>query len=184
MERITLSNRQEQEVKTILVVGVVNRDSIKKGVSVIPESELNNGRYTFFEIDTADKETHEFVMQTYATYKINVIVHRLNHGYHYFGDRVPIQTWREWYELLKPLNKDYPPLTLRVTRKRDNELWCKPEYVQNNDQDKANWVKAVLYFLNRELRFENTSTLWNSVKRCGLEKYFKVVVYPVEVVQS
>ena len=167
----------EQELtKKVWVAGVVNRDP------TIPKGIENADRYTFFEIDTPDIKTHEFVLQTYQKFGIDVCSIRCGQGYHYFGDKVSIIIWREWYAILKPLNDKYPPLTLRITKKRDNEIWEKSVYHQNKNP-MPNWAKAVMHFLNKEYRHENDNYIKTSMQRCGLHKYWKCVTYQVEVKQ-
>lgn len=167
-------SEQETQTKKVWVGGVVNRDP------KIPKGTPNADRYTFFEIDTPDLRTHEFVLKIYQNFGINVCSIRCGQGYHYFGDVVNIQTWREWYEVLKPLNEKYPPLTLRITKKRENEVWEKSIY-HNFKSEMPNWAKAICHFLNKELRHENDTWIKTAMERCGLSKYWRCVTYQVEI---
>src|SRR5689334_2058579 len=103
----------EQAVKTPLkenevwVAGVVN---VIPGLS---KEEARLQRYAFFEIDTTDENVFNFVLESYKKHDINLISQRIGQGYHFFGDLMPIESWKEWYLEVRELNKQYPPLTLR-----------------------------------------------------------------------
>lgn len=137
--------------------------------------------YTFFELDTTDPVQHEFVLNQYKKFGIDVISQRIGKGYHYFGNTINIENWRKWYKDLKPLNPDFPTLTLRVTRKSGKEVWDRPQYIQNNAKPE-NWARALMHFLNKEQNYHNSTDIHKAMNHCGLPKYFKCVVYDVEVV--
>lgn len=155
----------------------------KKFVGGIVRISPEKGRdfpYTFFELDTVDQTQHEFVLNQYKKFNIDVIYQRVGKGYHYFGNMVDIQIWREWYADLKPLNPDFPTITLRITRKTIKETWEKPVYIMATSEP-LNWAKALMHFLSKEKIFENSTNIHTAMKHCGLPKYFKCVVYDVEV---
>ena len=166
------------EIKDFVwVAGVVNRDPEQ------PRGNPSLPRYTFFEIDTTDINIHNAVLFVYQKFNINVCSHRIGQGYHYFGDKVPMTIWREWYKLLEPFNKDFPPLTLRISKKKDSEVFDKPIWHNFNPQftDRPNWAKAILYYLYKVVRDENPDNLKLSMAKCGLHKYWKCVTYKVEI---
>lgn len=135
--------------------------------------------YTFFELDTTDPIQHQTVLNQYEKFNIDLVYQRVGKGYHYFGGMVDVQVWREWYKDLKPLNPDFPTLTLRITRKFGTEIWEKPVYVEAQSRP-LNWAKALMHFLSNEKHFANSSNIHSAMNHCGLPKYFKCVVYDVE----
>lgn len=136
--------------------------------------------YAFFELDTTDQVQHDFVLNQYRKFHISVVMQRVGKGYHYFGQPVHIDTWRQWYKDLKPLNPDFPTLTLRVTRKSGHETWERPEYI-GMGTNPSDWSRALMHFLNKEQKFQNSTDIHSAMNHCGLPKYFKCVVYDVEV---
>jgi hypothetical protein len=136
--------------------------------------------YTFFELDTIDQAQHDTVLNQYKKFNLDVIVQRVGKGYHYFGAPTDISIWREWYKDLKPLNPDFPTITLRITRKSGKEVWEKPVYIEAQSKP-LNWSKALMHFLNNEKDYKNSTDIHAAMKHCGLHKYFKCVVYDVEV---
>lgn len=147
------------------VAGVVNVNQINK-----------NEPYTFFEIDTPDEQVKQKILAVYRKWNIDVIEHRIGKGYHFFGNAIDRSIWRDWYAELKPLNPKYPPLTLRITRKYIGEAFERPVYHEAQNIV-PNWSKAIMHFLNKEMRGLNDTNLKKSTHDCGLHKYFTVVVY-------
>lgn len=135
--------------------------------------------YTFFEIDVIDEKTFNQVLVNYERFNIDVVSHRIGKGYHFFGGNTDRQIWKEWYSKIKHLNLKYPPLTLRITRKFDDEIFERPVYHEAQSKP-LDWSRSLMYFLNKELRRENSTNLHESMNRCSLSKYFKVVVYPLD----
>lgn len=149
------------------VAGVVRFDPIRGP----------NFPYTFFEIDTRDESVKDFVISIYKKYNIDVISHKVGQGFHFFGGQVDLTIWRDWYAELKHLNEKYPPLTLRITKKFDTEIFEKPVYYEAKGLE--NWARSIMHFLNKEIKRQNSTNLWTSTNSCGLNKWFKVVVYPL-----
>jgi hypothetical protein len=137
-----------------------------------------NEPYTFFEIDTTDEKIRDAVLGIYKKYNLDVIEHRIGKGYHFFGGHVDRSIWREWYSELKPLNPKYPPLTLRVTKKFEGEIFERPVYHEAQNIV-PHWSKAVMHFLNKTIRNENDNYIKEAMRVCGLHKYFKCVVYNI-----
>lgn len=134
--------------------------------------------FCFFEIDTIAENTHQFVLESYKKYNVDVISQRIGKGYHYFGGVLSREIWKDWYASIKELNIDYPPLTLRITRKFDDEVFEKPLYHEAQSVV-PNWSKAVMHFLNKEKDFKNDSNIRKAIYACGIPKYFKETVYPI-----
>lgn len=153
------------------------------GIVKISPEKGKDYPYTFFELDTTDPVLHNFVLNQYRLFCINVVFQRVGKGYHYFGDMTHIETWRKWYKDLKPLNPDFPTLTLRVTRKSGKEVWERPIYMESVHiaANPPNWARALMHFLNKEQSYTNSTDIHTAMKHCGLPKYFKCVVYDVEV---
>lgn len=158
-----------QPVKTF-VAGVVNIDPKVSG----------NHPHAFFEIDTTDTSVRDYVLSIYHKYNLDVVEHRIGKGWHFFGNKVDRQIWIEWYSELKKLNPSYPPLTLRISKKFAGEVFERPIY-HEAQESVPNWSRALMSFMNKVIRDQNSDNLWVAVNNAGLPKYFKCVVYPVEV---
>jgi len=155
----------------------------KKWVAGVVNQEPRLGPnfpYTFFEIDTKEQKVHDYVLSVYKKYNLDVIEHVIGKGTHFFGSTTDRQIWREWYSELKSINEKYPPLTLRITKKFSNELFERPIYHEAQSKP-LDWSRSLMHFLNKEIKGKNRSDLHFSMNDCGLPKYFKTVVYPVEV---
>ena len=141
-------------------------------------------RYCYADIDTPNKEYANAVLEIFKKYNVTCIIQRVGKGFHAIGDFVDYDLWYKIRTETKPYcDPLWPPHCIRISRKRNDEVWEKPEYYQNNNNQKPNWCKAVLYFLCREMRFENEASLRTAMKRCGLDKYFVTTVYTVELKQ-
>ena len=136
--------------------------------------------YTFFEVDTVEESVHSFILETYHKFNIDVVSQRVGKGYHYFGNNTDRQIWREWYGTIKHFNIKWPPLTLRITKKIPDEVFERPVY-HEAQYVLLNWCRALMHFLNKEIRHENSTNLHSAMNDCGLSKYFKCVLYKVEL---
>lgn len=164
-----MSCEQPNTIKVKRLVGGIVRISPELG---------KDFPYAFWELDTLDRKQYDYVLEQYARFNLDVVVHRVGKGYHFFGGSLDMQVWREWYATLKHLNPDFPTLTLRITRKFGDETWERPVYIEAQSVI-PNWSKALMSFLNKEQRFANQLNIHNAMKACGLPKYFKCVVYDV-----
>lgn len=160
----------QTQIKRIWVGGAVN----------INQQLGRDFPHTFFEIDTADKTIHEVVLTVYKKHNLDVISQRVGKGYHYFGGHADRQLWKEWYSDLKHFNPLYPPLTLRITKKFIDEVWERPVFHEAKEVV-PNWSKAVMSFLNKSIGGTNNVNIHKAMNHAGLPKYFRCVVYPVEV---
>lgn|SRR5574337_339175 len=158
-----------QDGKTY-VAGVVNIDPKVSG----------SFPHTFFELDTTDINVRDKVLGIYKKYNLDVVEHRIGKGWHFFGNKVDRQIWIEWYSELKDLNPLYPPLTLRISKKFPTEVYERPIYHEAQEVV-PNWSRSLMSFMNKVIRGENSTNLWSAINHVGLTKWFKCVVYPVEV---
>jgi len=134
--------------------------------------------YAFFEIDIIDQKIHDFVISVYQKYNLNCISHRVGKGWHFFGDTVERTIWVDWKNELQHLNPKYPPLTLRISKKPMDVTFERPVWYGDKNAI-PNWAKATMHYLNKEIKGENHTDLWQSMYNCNLETYFKLTVYPV-----
>lgn len=143
--------------------------------------QVSNQPYTWFELDTVDESVHQKALSVYSKWGIDLVEHRIGKGYHLFGNKVDRSIWAEWYAELKPLNPKYPPLTLRVTRKFEGEVFERPVYHEAQNIT-PNWSKALMHFLEKERKHLNSTDIVKAMRDCGLHKYWKCVIYPIEQV--
>ena len=151
----------------IIVGGIVAKD-----VKEEPRTPAI-ARHALFEIDTIDPKVHEFILSVYKNCGISVLVHPCGAGYHYFGEVVAIELWREWYKALKPLNPTWPPQTLRITRKRQDERWGTTEFFKYSDNEPI-WIKSLVKFLDNNIFVKE-----ESIDTKELSKYWKIIYYYV-----
>lgn len=158
-----------QTVKTF-VAGVVNIDPRVSG----------NHPHCFFEIDTTDTKVRDYVLSVYKKYNLDVVEQRLGQGFHFLGNKTDRQIWIEWYSELKKINPKYPPLTLRISKKFDTEVYERPIYHEAQEVV-PNWSRALMSFMNKVIKGTARDNLWAALNQAGCPKYFKCVVYNVEV---
>lgn len=161
-----------QELKPKFVAGIVDVDSS------LSKEKARDNPYAFWEIDTTDPIIHKLVIDTYTKYGIDFIEHRIGKGYHYFGDKISRETWRDWHKDINHTNEKFPALTLRISKKYQDEVFERPVY-HKVKYDPSNWARALMFYLNKELRGENSTNLHKSMESCSLQKYFITVVYPL-----
>jgi hypothetical protein len=136
--------------------------------------------YAFWEIDTTDEKAHQQVLDVYKKFEIDMCSQRVGKGFHYFGEKVPRAIWKEWHEELINLvgNKKFPALTLRITRKFAEEVFERPVYHQVRDPPQDHH-RALMHFIVKEMKNQNSTYLERAAHDCGLDKYYKVVPYPL-----
>ena len=161
-----------QELKPKFVAGIVDVDP------TLDKEKARDNPYAFWEIDTIDEPTRKLVIDTYAKYKIDFVEHRIGKGYHQFGDKVSREVWKAWHDEIKHTNPKFPALTLRISKKYKDEVFERPQYYKNR-YDPSGWAKALMFYLNKEIRGENVTNLHDSMKSVSLQKYFVNVVYPL-----
>jgi predicted RNA-binding Zn-ribbon protein involved in translation (DUF1610 family) len=110
-----------------------------KGIYNLPLSDRRS-RYFFFELDSWDRKAFNLVRNTYLESGLCVYWHTTTNGYHFFNFKVlSQQRHTELVKLVKHLNPEYPPTTLRILANKweqELELWkngnieC-PSYTDN-----------------------------------------------------
>lgn len=161
-----------QELKPKFVAGIVDVDPS------LDKEKARDNPYAFWEIDTTDEAVRKLIIITYEKYKIDFIEHRIGKGYHYFGDKVSRETWRDWHQEIKHTNPKFPALTLRISKKYQDEVFERPAYYRVK-YDPSNWARALMFYLSKEIRGENSTNLHKAMEACSLQKYFTTVVYPL-----
>ena len=163
-----------QMIKPKFVAGVVDVDP-----NLTMEQNREN-HYAFWEIDTTDENTHNLVIETYTRFGIDFVSQRIGKGYHYFGEKIHYLKWKEWHnELIRLVgNKEFPALTIRITKKYPEEIFERPVYHQVNNPPSNNH-RALMHFLNKEMKGKNQWNHLDAAHNCGLDKYYKVVPYPL-----
>lgn len=147
------------------------------------EGERPKGGYVFFELDKPDQAYCDEVLQVYQEMKIPVLYMRIRRGWHFFGDIRPDEIKNALQRRLNHLNFDGSfNTTLRIKRKTKDEVFESPIY--QGPEPRPNWVKALNYFLNLEVKNEIKDYDYIA-KKCGLYKYFKpqeghnLIFYPL-----
>ena len=171
-----------QEVKTTVFVG-----GIYNWPAYLTKEERyknkNYDRYNWCDIDTTDPTYYDSVIQVFKKYKISCVGQRCGKGFHVWGDLVPFELWMKIWDEIRPFADPlWAPHTLRISKKRQSEVWERPIFYDFGTGLKP-WMKSVMSFLCKVLRNENSSNIYNAMHNCGLNKYFQVVCYPVELKQ-
>ena len=135
-------------------------------------------RYLFYDNDSTDIKFHFYVLHVYKKYGVDVVSQRIGQGYHYFGGLVKYQIYKQWWDELRKYNPKWPPHDIRITKKYDSEVFERPEYIRNS-QDPEPWARALMFFLNKEIRHENSTYHKKAMASCGLDKYFVTVTYTI-----
>lgn len=163
-----------QQLKPKFVAGIVITDPN------LSKEQARENPYAFWEIDSLDEKIHALVLKTYAKHDIDVVSHKLGKGWHYFGDKVTREKWKLLHDELVSFsgNEKFPALTLRISKKYRDEEFERPEY-HNNKYPPSNWARALMHYLNKEMKNENSTNLHQSMKDCSLQRYFICVVYPI-----
>lgn len=171
----------EQKTKEVWVAGIYNWP-----VSITKEERIKNPeypRYNWADIDTTNIENYDNVLAIFKKYSVSCIGMRCGKGYHVFGDEVPYELWKKiWLEIKPYLDPRWAPHTIRISKKRDDEVWERPVYY-NNGRTIQPWMKSVMSFICKALREENSQNLYYAMHKTGLDKYFQCIVYKVELKQ-
>lgn len=169
------------EVKRkIWIAGIYNWPA-----STTKEMRMNTdyARHNWCDIDVLEKERFNSVLAVFKKYEIDCVSQRLGKGWHFFGDLVPFDTWLKVWEEIKPYaDPRWAPHTMRVSKKGDDEVYEKPIYHKHKN-DPPKWSRALMSFLCKTIRNENSENLWNAMHQTGLHKYFQCTVYLIEMVQ-
>ena len=170
----------QESKKIVWVCGVYNWDV--KTTKEERHKNKNYDRYNWCDIDTIDIKYYESVIQVFKNHKVSCIGQRCGKGYHVWGDLVPFDLWLQIWDEIRPFaDPRWAPHTLRISKKRPNEIWEKAIFYDNSNSGMKPWMKSLLHFLGKELREENSTHLKKAMQRVGLNKYFECPVYPVEI---
>ena len=138
-------------------------------------------RHNWCDIDIDNIENYNAVLGVFKKYGIDVISQRVGRGWHFFGDLVDYDTWKLiWIEIKPYADQHWPPHTIRITKKRQDEVWERPIYHKHKN-DPQNWAKSLMSFLCKTLRNENSTNIWSAMHSVGLHKYLQCTVYGVEL---
>lgn len=140
-------------------------------------------RYNWCDIDTKDPQYLKNVLKVFENYKISCISQICGKGAHVWGDIVPFETWLKiWTEIKPYADPRWAPHTLRISKKRPDEIWERPVFHNFSGLLKPKpWMQALMSFLCKAMRGENSSNLKAAVHQVGLDKYFQCPTYPVEI---
>ena len=138
-------------------------------------------RHNWCDIDTDNIENYNAVLEVFKKYGIDVISQRVGRGWHLFGDLVDYDLWRSIWAEIKPFaDPMWAPHTLRLTKKRQDEIFMMPLFHKNREEPKP-WMRSLMSFLCKVTRYENSTNLYSAMHHVGLDKYFQVTVYLVEL---
>jgi hypothetical protein len=103
-------------------------------------------KLVLFEIDELDGITWHRITAQYAKYNLDVVIHRSGMGWHWISPtEVTLQTWMQFMDELKDVNKKCPMQTLRLLPNKypnEDKVWymhielhsCKLPLLDNNKQ--------------------------------------------------
>lgn len=171
-----------QEAKMIVTVGGIYNwpESISKEQR---HRDKTYPKYNWCDIDVVNIENHNAVLDVFKKYSVSCISQRCGKGRHFFGDLVPDQTWiKIWSEIKPYADPLWQPHTLRVTKKRVDEIWERPVFHDNGNNNIIKpWMKSVMSFLNKSLKKDNSNDIYSAMHHSGLDKYFQCTTYRVEI---
>ena len=169
-----------EQISKVWVCGIYNWQA---GTSKEERMKGEYSRHNWCDIDVVSIENLDAVLQVFKKWQVDCISQRCGKGFHVFGDLVEYPLWQLIWDEIRPYaDQKWAPHTMRISKKRKNEVWERPIYHKNKNEPQ-NWAKALMSFLCKELRSENSTNLWNAMHQCGLDKYFHCVVYEVELKQ-
>ena len=174
---------QEKQQRNVWVCGIYHWPA-----SITKEERHKNKNYprhNWVDIDTTDIENYVRVLEIYKKNRIDCIWQKCGKGGHFWGDLVDYETWLKiWIEVKPFADPLWQPHTLRISKKRIDEVWERPIYYNNSNASNLKpWMKSLMSFLSKSLRNENSTNLWNAMHQCGIQKYFQGTVYQVELKQ-
>lgn len=171
-----ISRGMSEQVSKIWVGGIYNwASSSTKEIRRLG----NYPRHNWCDIDIYENERLESVLEVFKKHQIDVVSQQLGKGWHVFGDIVAYETWKQvWLEIKPYADPLWAPHTLRLTKKRTDEVYERPIYHKNKN-DPPNWSRSLMHFLCKAIRDENSSNIWSAMHDTGLDKYFQCTVYSV-----
>lgn len=167
-----------EQVQKVFVGGIYNWNVLTtKEVRV----KGNYPRHNWCDIDILENERYESVLRVFEKYQTSVISQRLGKGWHFMGDLVPFELWLKiWTEIKPYADPLWAPHTIRLTKKRVDEIFERPVYHGFSGEPKP-WAKSVMSLICKAIRDENSDNIKTAMKSCGIHKYFQIAVYPVEI---
>lgn len=167
-----------QVTQKVWVCGIYNWQA---GTTKEERRNTDYNRHNWCDIDTTNTENLESVLAVFKKYQVDCISQRCGKGFHVWGDLVEYPLWQLIWDEIRPFaDPKWAPHTLRMSKKRDNEVWERPIYHKNKNEPEK-WARALMSFLCKALRNENSTNLWNAMHQVGLDKYFHCTVYQVEL---
>ncbi len=162
-----------------------------RGLSVT--NLTNKARFFFFEIDFPFIEAHHRkIVETYAKYGIDLLIHRSFNGVHYLSSSLlSKQGWKMVLSELQEINPKFPALCLRMKpNKYPNEesIWYnKSVAVYNNENPEMTNSLELSQLLNKmfgskfkgmvhtELKFVNYKMPFITAKHLDIQTYLNHV---------
>jgi hypothetical protein len=137
------------------------------GIVNVPLNDINS-RYTFFELDTKDREKLRKVISVYDYYGLACYIHSTINGYHFYNlSPVPKMFYWKIIREIKHLNPECPLITLRIIPNK----W---------KDEKRYWNYSAVTRGMGEVELERFRE-WICKQRLPLiESNYKVVKYPFE----
>lgn len=128
-------------------------------------------RFLFWENDTKDTFNKESALSVYRYFDLSCYWHESMRGYHFYSlEPIPIDIWKYAIKMLRPLNLDYPPITLRL----------KPnKYVGENKLFK---IGGIEFYGNHDIGMDLAQfKFWLEHGMIGLiSKKYYVITYPMD----
>jgi len=138
-------------------------------------------RHNWCDIDVDNIENYNAVLAVFKKHGVDCVSQKLGRGWHFFGDLADYEKWKQiWIEIKPYADQMWPPHTIRITKKRPDETWERPIYHKHKN-DPPKWARALMSFLCKTLRDENSSNIWSAMHHVGLDKYLQCTVYLVEL---
>lgn len=169
----------QTEIKKVWVSGIYNWPS---HITKEERQKFDYPRYNWCDIDTTNIENFNRVLEVFQKYQVSCISQRCGKGWHFWGDMQEYPQWQIiWNEIRPFADPKWAPHTLRISKKRTDEVWERPIFHANGNNEIKKWMKSLMSFLCKALRNENSTNLYNAMHHTGLDKYFQCVVYQVEL---
>jgi len=152
-------------------------DTFTQGVCITFENDTENRRMCFFELDNTDKRDLDRVLDNYRLFGLDCLYHRTRLGYHFLSPTVvSLDTWKQFMDNLKDLNKKCPMTTLRVQPNKypnEDQIWYTSEILEFFNKARNSKPMCVLLYHWFRKRFNG-----------DLDLHPKLVRYPLPRVEA
>lgn len=169
----------QESIKKVWVLGLYNWPK-----NITKEQRIKNKNYprhNWVDIDVLEQNRYDSVLEIYKKYQVDCVSQRLGKGWHFFGDEVPFDLWLKiWLEIKPFADPRWPPHCIRLSKKRENEIFERPIYHKHKNEP-PRWSRALMSFLCKTIRNETSNDLRATAWQCGLDKYFQETLYLVEL---